>query len=122
MRSLAKAVAASSVVAFLVVAMAAHSSAETGVVYDGDDPGPGYTALEALTLFVGIPAAAIVIISIAVYAPSWMSRGSSDASARKEPLWLASPAGSMSAPVGPAAIEPVGPTDHVERGGVSGRW
>jgi hypothetical protein len=121
MRSLAKAVAASSFVAFLIVAMAAPSSAETGVVYDGDDPGPGYTALEALTLFVGIPAAAIAIIAIAVYAPSWMSRGSSDAHAH-EPLWLTSPAGSMSAPAGPAAIEPAGPTDHEERGGVSARW
>lgn len=100
---------------------AAPAAAQTGVVYDGDDWGVGYTALESLTLFVGIPLLAIIIIVVAVYAPGWISRGGSD-DGPHEPRWMTSPAGSMTAPGGPGMIGPAGPTDHEERGGASARW
>jgi hypothetical protein len=99
------------------------SAVERGVVYDGDDPGPGYTPLEALGLFVGIPALSILIIVIAVYAPGWVKGGGSgDGNASDGPLWLSSPAGAAAAPSGPGMITPGGPTDHEERGGASARW
>jgi hypothetical protein len=100
------------------------AAVERGVVYDGDDPGVGYTPLEALGLFVGIPALSIVIIVLAVYAPGWV-RGRSDAhadGAPGEPVWMSSPAGTMASPSGPGMITPGGPTDHEERGGASARW
>lgn len=121
MRSLARAAISSGVVAVAVLGVALPASAQSGVVYDGDDPGPGYTPLEALALFVGIPLLAILIIALCVYAPGWISRGKAD-DAPREPLWLTSPAGSMAAPSGPGAIAPAGPTDHEERGGASARW
>jgi hypothetical protein len=106
------------------LAMAGPAAAQSGVVYDGDDPGPGYTPLEALALFVGIPALSILIIVVAVYAPGWTKgrSGAADAESSAEPLWLSSPAGTMAAPGGPGMITPGGPTDHEERGGASARW
>lgn len=100
------------------------AAVERGVVYDGDEPGPGYTPLEALGLFVGIPAVTILIIVIAVYAPGWVKsgNGTSDAASSGDPMWLSSPAGSAAAPSGPGIITPGGPTDHEERGGASARW
>jgi hypothetical protein len=124
MRFLPASLVSAAVLAVTALATAGPSAAaERGVVYDGDDPGPGYTPLEALALFVGIPAAAIVIIVLAVYAPGWVkSEGSADGSASDGPLWLSSPAGAASAPSGPGMITPGGPTDHEERGGASARW
>jgi hypothetical protein len=125
MRSLLATAAAAVVLVTTSLALAGPAAAESGVVYDGDDPGPGYTPLEALALFVGIPALAILIIVIAVYAPGWTKGrsggGDGDASSA-EPLWLSSPAGTMTAPGGPGMITPGGPTDHEERGGASARW
>lgn len=121
MRSLARAALASGVVAVAVLGAALPAAAESGGVYDGDDPGPGYTPLEALALFVGIPLAALVVIALCVYAPGWITRRSSD-EAPREPLWLTSPSGSMAVPSGPGIIAPAGPTDHEERGGASARW
>lgn len=122
MRPLLASAAAAAVLAATSIAFAAPASAQGGVVYDGDDPGPGYTPLEALALFVGIPALTIFIIVLAVYGPGW-ARGRGDkVEMSGEPLWLSSPAGTMSAPGGPGMITPGGPTDHEERGGASARW
>lgn len=125
MRSLLASVASATVLAVTSLALAGPAAAsERGVVYDGDEPGPGYTPLEALALFVGIPVLAIVIIAIAVYAPGWVKgrSGSAEVAVAGEPVWLSSPAGTMAAPSGPGMITPGGPTDHEERGGASARW
>ena len=126
MRPLITSIASAFVVAVMAIVAASPVAAnERGVVYDGDDPGPGYTPLEALGLFVGIPVLTIVIIVLAVYAPGWArGRGgaSTEESASREPLWLSSPAGTMAAPSGPGMITASGPTDHEERGGASARW
>ena len=117
--------ASAAVLAVTSLALAGPAQAvERGVVYDGDDPGPGYTPLEALALFIGIPALSIIIIVIAVYAPGWVKgrSASSEAGESGEPVWLSSPAGTMAAPSGPGMITPGGPTDHEERGGASARW
>jgi hypothetical protein len=126
MRPLIASIASAFVVAVTAIAAASPAAAnERGVVYDGDDPGPGYTPLEALGIFVGIPALTILIIVLAVYGPGW-ARGRGGASAEepasREPLWLSSPAGTMAAPSGPGMITASGPTDHEERGGASARW
>lgn len=122
MRPLLASAAAAAVVSVAFAAPARAS--ERGVVYDGDEPGVGYTPLEALALFVGIPALSILIIVIAVYAPGWVKgrSGSAASDAADGPLWLSSPAGTMAAPQGPGMITPGGPTDHEERGGASARW
>lgn len=125
MRSLLASAAAAAVLAVTSLALAGPAAAsERGVVYDGDEPGPGYTPLEALALFVGIPVLSIVIIAIAVYAPGWVKgrSGSAEVAVAGEPVWLSSPAGTMAAPSGPGMITPGGPTDHEERGGASARW
>ena len=124
MRSLLASVAAATVLAVTSLALAGPAAAQGGVVYYGDDPGPGYTPLEALALFVGIPVLSIVIIAVAVYAPGWVKgrSGSSEGEGAGEPLWLSSPAGTMAAPGGPGMITASGPTDHEERGGASARW
>jgi hypothetical protein len=124
MRSLLASAASVAVLAVTSMALAGPAAAQSGVVYDGDDPGPGYTPLEALALFVGIPALSIIIIVIAVYAPGWVKgrSGAGEVVAAGEPVWLSSPAGTMSAPSGPGMITPGGPTDHEERGGASARW
>ena len=124
MRSLLASAASAVVLAATSIASAGPAAAQSGVVYDGDDPGPGYTPLEALALFVGIPALSILIIVVAVYAPGWTKgrSGAADAEGSAEPLWLSSPAGTMAAPGGPGMITPGGPTDHEERGGASARW
>lgn len=125
MRSLLASAASAAVLAATSIALAPAALAnERGVVYDGDEPGPGYTTLEALGLFVGLPALTIVIIILGVYGPGW-ARGRAASSAEvalAEPLWLSSPAGTMAAPSGPGMITPGGPTDHEERGGASARW
>ena len=125
MRSLLASAAAAAVLAVTSLALAGPAAAsERGVVYDGDEPGPGYTPLEALALFVGIPVLSIVIIAIAVYAPGWVKgrSGSGEVAVAGEPVWLSSPAGTMTAPGGPGMIAASGPTDHEERGGASARW
>lgn len=123
-RMLASAASAVAVtVASVALAVPALAN-ERGVVYDGDDPGVGYTPLEALAIFVGLPALVVVIIVLGVYGPGWAKgrSGSADAQAPSEPLWLSSPSGAMAAPSGPGMITPGGPTDHEERGGASARW
>ena len=125
MRSLLAPAVSAAVLAVTVLALAGPAAAsERGVVYDGDDPGPGYTPLEALALFVGIPALSLIIIAVAVYAPGWVKGRSSstDVAIAGEPTWLSSPSGAMAAPSGPGMITPGGPTDHAERGGASARW
>ncbi|MEY2965538.1 MAG: hypothetical protein ACO3JT_05660 [Candidatus Nanopelagicales bacterium] len=123
MRFLPTSIASVLVVAATSLALAAPASAvERGVVYDGDDPGPGYTPLEALGIFVGIPALTIVIIVLAVYGPGWAKGRGGTTAGDEGPLWLSSPAGTMAAPSGPGMITPGGPTDHEERGGASARW
>lgn len=125
MRPLLASAASAAVVTVTSIAFAAPALAmERGVVYDGDDPGPGYTPLEALGIFVGIPALTILIIVLAVYGPGWARGrgGSADADSTSEPLWLSSPSGAMAPPSGPGMITPSGPTDHEERGGASARW
>ena len=125
MRSLLASAAAAAVLAVTSLALAGPAAAsERGVVYDGDEPGPGYSPLEALALFVGIPVLSIVIIAMAVYAPGWVKgrSGSAEVAVAGEPVWLSSPAGTMAAPSGPGMITPGGPTDHDERGGASARW
>ncbi len=124
MRFLLASAAAAAVLAVTSLALAGPAAAQSGVVYDGDDPGPGYTPLEALALFVGIPVLSILIIAVAVYAPGWVKgrSGSSEGEGGGEPLWLSSPAGTMKAPGGPGMITAGGPTDHEERGGASARW
>ena len=54
MRSLLATAAAAVVLVTTSLALAGPAAAQSGVVYDGDDPGPGYTPLEALALFVGL--------------------------------------------------------------------
>jgi len=95
--------------------------AETGVVYDGDDPGPGFTPLEALGLFAGIPLLLLIVIVFAVYGPGWIRGRGDDVTAPEDAMWITSPAGTMSAPTGPGML-PATPTDHEERGGASARW
>jgi hypothetical protein len=94
MRFLPTSIASALVVAATSLALAAPATAvERGVVYDGDDPGPGW------------------------------AKGRGGTTAGDEgPLWLSSPAGTMAAPSGPGMITPGGPTDHEERGGASARW
>ena len=123
MRSMPSAITAAAVVWITAIAGASPASAvERGVVYDGDDPGPGYTPLEALGLFVGIPALSILLIALAVYAPGWVKGSGESTEAPTDPVWLSSPSGAASAPSGPGMITPGGPTDHEERGGASARW
>lgn len=123
MRSLIAAAYSGAVVAVTSLALAGPAAAQSGVVYDGDEPGPGYTALESLALFVGIPALTLAIIALCVYGPGWVKGRSATVDAGSgEPLWLTSPAGSMSVPSGPGMITPGGPTDHEQRGGASARW
>jgi hypothetical protein len=125
MRPLLASAASAAVIAVTSMAFAAPALAnERGVVYDGDDPGPGYTPLEALGIFVGLPALTVVLIVLGVYGPGWAKGrgGASDAQAPREPVWLSSPSGAMAAPSGPGMITPGGPTDHEERGGASARW
>ena len=123
MRFLPTSIASVLVVAATSLALAAPASAvERGFVYVGDDPGPGYTPLEALGIFVGIPALTIVIIVLAVYGPGWAKGRGGTTAGDEGPLWLSSPAGTMAAPSGPGMITPGGPTDHEERGGASARW
>lgn len=98
------------------------AAAETGVVYDGDDPGPGYTALETLGLFVLIPLAVFALVILGVYAPGWVRANRGVTAADESPLWVTSQAGSMAPPSGPGMITPSAPTDHVERGGSSAQW
>jgi len=95
--------------------------AETGVVYDGDEPGPGFTALETLGIFVGIPAAVLVVAALAVWGPGWVRSRGGDMDQPREPMWISSPAGTMAAPSGPGML-PAIPNDHTERGGASARW
>lgn len=95
--------------------------AQSGVVYDGDDPGPGFTPLEAAALFVGIPLAVLAVIVLAVFGPGWARGRSGDDVEAGEPMWLSSPAGTMASPSGPGML-PAVPTDHTERGGASARW
>lgn len=126
MRPLIASIASAFVIAVTSVLTAVPAAAnERGVVYDGDEPGPGYTPLEALGIFVGIPALMVVIIILGVYGPGW-ARGRAgsahEESGSREPLWLSSPAGTMAAPSGPGMITASGPTDHEERGGASARW
>jgi len=95
--------------------------AADGVVYDGDDPGPGFTPLETLGIFVGIPLAVLFVVILGVYGPSWARGRDADVASPQEPVWMSSPAGAMSPPKGPGML-PAGPTDHTERGGASARW
>ncbi|MGI9197891.1 MAG: hypothetical protein ACR2KE_10565 [Candidatus Nanopelagicales bacterium] len=83
---------------------------------------PTYTPLEALGLFVGIPAAVFAVVILAVYAPGWSRKGEQSAGESSTAVWQTSPAGSMAAPSGPGIITPSGPTDHTERGGASAQW
>lgn len=122
MRSLLASACSVAVVAATTIACASPALAESGVVYDGDDPGPGYTPLEALALFVGIPVLAIALIALAVYGPGWVKGRAAAESTPGEPVWMSSPAGTMAAPSGPGMITAGGPTDHEERGGASARW
>jgi hypothetical protein len=123
MRSLLASASSLAVLAVTSIALAAPAGAnERGVVYDGDDPGAGYTPLEWLGLFIGIPAATIIVILLGVYGPGWAKGRSGEPTSASEPLWLSSPAGTMAAPQGPGMITPGGPTDHEERGGASARW
>ena len=124
MRSLVTSAATLVVLSVTALALAGPARAtERGVVYDGDEPGEGLTPLEALGLFVGIPALVIIVILLGVYGPGWAKGRGGDADAGAgEPLWLSSPAGTMTAPSGPGMITASGPTDHEERGGASARW
>ncbi len=57
----------------LTVLLASPALAEQRY-YEGDDPGPGLTAVETLGLFVGIPALVIAVLYLLVFAGSG-SRG-----------------------------------------------
>ncbi|MEK9735891.1 MAG: hypothetical protein VW239_01045, partial [Candidatus Nanopelagicales bacterium] len=62
MRSPTRVLSAVGVTALAWLLTTGNALAENGVVYDGDDPGPGYTTLETLGLFIGIPAAVFAVI------------------------------------------------------------
>ncbi len=121
MRSPARALSAVGVTAFAWLLTTGSALAETGVVYDGDEPGPGFTTMEALGLFVGIPAAVLAVVILGVFGPGWVRSRSGDMDEAREPMWLSSPAGTMKAPSGPGMLTAV-PTDHLEKGGASARW
>lgn len=121
MHTPARALAAVGVTALAWLVTTGTALAETGVVYDGDDPGPGFTSFETLGLFVGIPAAVLLVIVLAVFGPGWVRGQAGDMDEPREPMWLSSPAGTMAAPSGPGML-PATPTNHVEKGGASARW
>ena len=63
--------------------------------YEGDDPGPGLTAVQTLGLFIGIPALVIAVIYLLVFAGSG-SRGPryrAGVAWQGEPEWWGGPEG-----------------------------
>jgi len=62
--------------------------------YEGDDPGPGLTALETLALFVGIPALVIAVVYVLVFAGSGAKgpRYRPGVAWRGQPQWWGGPA------------------------------
>ncbi len=121
MRTPARALGAVGVTASAWLLTMGSALAETGVVYDGDEPGRGFTPLEVLGIFVGIPVAVLLVIVLAVYGPGWARSRSGGSDEPGEPMWLSSPAGTMAAPSGPGMLTAT-PTDHLEKGGASARW
>ena len=63
--------------------------------YEGDDPGPGLTAVQTLGLFIGIPALVISVVYLLVFASSG-SRGPryrAGVAWQGEPEWWGGPEG-----------------------------
>lgn len=114
--------------AVLVATAATPALAQTVVRNDGEDPGVGYTPLQAILIFVVIPIAVILLTALAVYAPSWTRSGRSSATFADGPVALASPAAATVGPAGSGAAITGGqpnPTDgdgDDKRGGSSARW
>ena len=114
--------------AVLVAAAATPALAETVVRNDGEDPGVGYTPLQAFLIFVVIPLGVILLTALAVYAPSWTRSGRSSASFDDGPVDLASPAAATVGPAGSGAaitggqLNPAAGAGDDGRGGSSARW
>jgi hypothetical protein len=62
--------------------------------YEGDDPGPGLTAVQTLGLFVGIPLLVIGVVYLLVFAGSGARgpRYRAGVAWRGEPQWFGGPA------------------------------
>lgn len=88
--------------------------------YDGEDPGEPLGTLTALAIFVGIPLAVVIVVSLLVLAPGWTRTARSGGSTAWEgdPLWLGSAEPASAG--GPLALP--APRQVGERGGASGRW
>ena len=84
--------------------------------YEGDDPGPGLTALETLGLFVGIPALVIATVYVLVFAGSGAKgpRYRPGVAWRGQPQWWGGP------PDGERALESAQPTQS--GGGARAHW
>jgi hypothetical protein len=84
---------------------------------DGDDPGTGLSTGATLLIFVGVPIAAFLVISLLVAAPS-LARGPRYRPGLgwwAAPVWYGGPGGDADAAV--RAAEPA-----AEGGGTSARW
>ena len=89
--------------------------------YEGDDPGPGLTAVETLGLFVGIPALVIAVIYLLVFAGSG-SRGPryrAGVAWQGEPEWWGGPEGGAAGSTGGAGGATAGSTGG---GGARAHW
>ncbi len=105
------------VLAGAALSTAAASPAFALVRDDGDDPGRAMPVGEALLVFVGVPVALFLIISLLVMAPS-LARGPRyrpDLGWWAAPVWFGGPPGDVAAAI--AKAEPV-----EGRGGASARW
>ncbi len=108
--------------AAVVLAGAALSAAMTSPAFalvrdDGDDPGRPMPVGEALLIFVGVPVALFLIISLLVTVPSLVRgpRYRPDLGWWAPPVWFGGPSGDVAATI--AKAEPV-----EGRGGASARW
>ena len=117
-RNAIKAVAVVAAVPMSVVLVTALASPALAAQhrYEGDNPGPGLTAVETLGLFVGIPALVIAIVYLLVFAGS----GSRGPRYRPGVAWQGAPRWWGGPPDGERAVESAEPTRG--GGGARAHW
>ncbi|MGH8971053.1 MAG: aa3-type cytochrome oxidase subunit CtaJ [Actinomycetes bacterium] len=112
------AVTTSSALAATIVVALSASPAHAANVDDGQEAGDGLSALATLGIFVGIPAALFLVITVLAVAPS-MARGP-----RYRPGlgWWAAPVWFNGPEAADAAVRDAVATPSRESGGASARW